>query len=216
MSNQPVSLDKSSLQTAAKRLAKHDDEMRRALEIGGPPKLWKRTANFATLVRIILEQQVSLASAWNTYRRLESICDKHRVTPLAVDTLGVDRLKEIGFSRQKARYATVLADNCLSGRFKIRPLVSAPDDEVRDAVVSQLGMGDWTADMFLMLALCRTDIFPIGDLAIVNGLAELSGGDRVTGDELLRRAESWRPYRSVAARLIWGYYLNQRGTKLPS
>lgn len=211
-----ISLDKTSLQSAAKRLAKKDDMLDAALRIGGPPKLWKRPATFATFVRIILEQQVSLASAWNTYRRLESLCDKKRVTPIAVDTLGVDRLKEIGFSRQKARYTTVLAENCLSRRFKIRPLVSAPDDEVRGAIVSQLGMGDWTADMFLLLALTRSDVFPIGDLAIVNGMAELSGGERLTGDDLLQRAEPWRPYRSVAARLVWGAYLQIRGKKLPT
>ena len=208
-------LTKESLQTAATSLAATDPDLRRALEIGGAPRLWKRTATYSTFIRIILEQQVSLASAWNTYERLANLCEKKRVTPIAVQTLGTDRLKDIGFSRQKARYTSVLADQCLSGRFKIAGLGRLPDDEVRARIVAQLGMGDWTADMFLLLALCRSDIFPIGDLAVVNGFRSLTDQPDRDREQIIERAEAWRPHRAVATRMIWNYYLHIRGSKLP-
>ena len=207
-------LDKPSLQTAAEQLARIDPVLQRALQSGGPPKLWKRPVNYATFVRIILEQQVSLASAWNTYERLRQRCPGRRVTPAAVADLGIDTLKSCGFSRQKARYTATLADQCIARHFRIGPLSKLPDDEVREQIVAQLGMGNWTADMFLMLALCRPDIFPVGDLAVVKGYEQLSG-ESLSTDQLVQRAQRWRPHRSVATRMIWCDYLQRKGTKLP-
>ena len=209
------SLDRDSLRCKADELAERDPLLADALRIGGQPKLWKRPATFATFIRIILEQQVSLASAWNTYERLRPTCPGGRVTPAAVAAIGQDGLKGLGFSRQKARYAEHLAQDCLAGRFKIRPLARLPDDEVRERIVARLGLGDWSADIYLMLALTRPDLLPIGDLAIVKGFGMLAERPDVTGDEILDHAHRWRPYRSVAARMIWGVYLQRKNTTLP-
>lgn len=208
-------LDAASLQAAANDLAASDPAMARALEVGGRPKLWKRTATFASFIRIILEQQVSLASAWRTYERLQNACDGGRVTPVAVLTLGDETLRSLGFSRQKARYTLALADDCRSGRFKIASLRHQSDDEVRARIIERLGMGHWTADMFLLLALCRRDVFPPGDLAIVKGIAALDGVDYDGADALVERAQVWKPYRSVATRMIWGFYLKSNDRTLP-
>ena len=210
-------LDKPSLERLAKQLARRDERLGLAWEIGGPPKLWKRTPNFATFVRIILEQQVSLASAWSTFNRLRS--EVTRVTPSTVAPLEEAGLRELGFSRQKARYAHTLAKDCLSRRFVIGRLSKMEDDAVREAVTSRLGLGDWSAEVFLLLALGRHDVLPLGDYALVKGWSELCGDETfdlgTAKADLLAAAEAWRPHRSVATRMVWAYYLNRRGTSLP-
>lgn len=210
-------LDKPSLNRLANRLAKRDPRLQLALEIGGPPKLWKRTPNFATFVRIILEQQVSLASAWSTFNRLKS--EVTRITPSTVMPLHESGLRDLGFSRQKARYTYALATDCLSRRFVIGRLPKMDDAEVREAVTARLGLGQWSADVFMLLALGRHDVLPLGDYALVKGWSELC--DDATFDlgtaknHLSDAAEEWRPYRSVATRMVWAYYLHRRGNSLP-
>ena len=175
----------------------------------GPPPTWKRPATLATLVRIILEQQVSLASAKATYDRLVDACDG-KVTHQAILKLGQANLASVGFSRQKSRYTFTLAQQVEAGNFKIGGLRRKPDEQVRSEITAQLGMGNWTADVFLMMALMRPDIFPTGDLALVKGLEELDGKTYADSEALLARAEPWRPYRSVATRMIWQSYLHKR------
>ncbi|KAA1258542.1 DNA-3-methyladenine glycosylase [Rubripirellula obstinata] len=180
----------------------------------GPPPLWKRPATLATLVRIILEQQVSLASAKATFDRLVLACDG-KVTHHAILEMGQQQLAALGFSRQKARYTHTLAQQVDRGNFKIGGLSRKSDEDVRAAITDQLGMGNWTADVFLMMALLRSDLFPTGDLALVKGLEELEGKSYATADSLLARAEHWRPYRSVATRMIWQSYLHKRSKVIP-
>ncbi|TWU60313.1 DNA-3-methyladenine glycosylase [Rubripirellula tenax] len=160
-------------------------------------------------MRIILEQQVSLASAKSTFDRLAAACDGS-VTASRVQELGYDDLRSIGFSRQKARYAIALADDVIATRIRLRSLRHATDDEVRQAITARLGLGDWSADVFMMMALGRPDILPIGDLALVKGIAELDGIDYPDKSSIIRRAEPWQPYRSVATRMVWQNYLDRR------
>lgn len=202
-------LEKKQLHAIAKKLAKNDPKLHRVYDRFGPPPLWKRPANFSTLIRIILEQQVALRAAWSTYERLRKSC-QGKVTAETVSNHGEHGLRDLGFSRQKARYANTLAETVLANEFPIGSLRHQDDDEVRRRILSQLGLGNWSADIFLLMALCRSDVFPIGDLAIVKGLRDMDGQDYADPEQILERAESWRPYRSVATRMIWQHYLNRK------
>ncbi|QEG01816.1 DNA-3-methyladenine glycosylase [Stieleria maiorica] len=176
----------------------------------GPPPLLRRPATYATFVHIILEQQVSVESAKATFDRLTDAC-RNDPSPRAVSDLGDDRLRELGFSRQKARYALALADACLVGEFEIAALSRLDDDTVRSQIVAQLGLGNWSADVFLMMALQRPDILPLGDLALVKGIKEIDQTDYASSQQIVDRAESWRPLRSIATRMVWQWYVHQRG-----
>ncbi len=210
-----ASLNRESIQVAASKLARTDPALADVLRRFGPPPLWKRPATFATFVRIILEQQVSLASAKSTFDRLATACGAG-VTPAIVVRMSEAGLREHGFSRQKARYTVALAQDVLDTRFQIGALRHQDDAEVRRRITARLGLGDWSADVFLLMALCRGDIFPSGDLALVKGLRELDSGRYDTQERVLARAENWRPYRSVAARMVWQLYLANRNSNAPA
>lgn len=208
-------LDRATVHRTAKRLSRRDPSLDAIYQRFGPPPLWKRPATFATFVRIILEQQVSLASAKSTFQRLGDHCDG-KVTVCRVVTCKESGLRKLGFTRQKARYTIHLAEAVGAGRFQIGSLRHQNDSEVRRRITSQLGLGDWSADVFLLMALCRHDIFPVGDLALVKGLRELDGGRYESPEEIFERAKKWRPHRSVAARMIWQLYLVNRQQTIPS
>lgn len=168
--------------------------------------MWKRPANFSTFVRIILEQQVSLASAQSTFNKLRAACGR-TINAKRTLELGHDSLRELGFSRQKTRYTLAFAKDVAARKFSVSKLAQMSDDEARQAITARLGLGDWSADVYLMMALLRPDVFPPGDLALMKGIGQLDGGNYVSVDEVLNRAEAWRPFRSVAARMIWQSYL---------
>lgn len=179
----------------------------------GDPPAWKRPANFSTLVRIILEQQVSLASGKATFERLRAACNG-TVNATRVIHLSDQQLRNCGLTRQKARYVGQLAKDVKARRFSVAGLAKLTDDEARTVITSRLGLGDWTADVYLMMALERDDVLPVGDLALVKGLEELDGETYATGKQtaelITRRAEIWHPFRSWGTRLIWASYLNRR------
>ncbi|MEL6104599.1 MAG: DNA-3-methyladenine glycosylase 2 family protein [Planctomycetota bacterium] len=208
--SKPIRLTKHTLAEAARELATRDAILASVLDQFGTPPLLRRPANFATLIHIVLEQQVSVEAARGTFNRLRDACDGN-VVESAVERFGESGLRSLGFSRQKARYAVKLAVDCTSGEFKINGLSKLGDEDVRKRIVARLGLGDWSADVFLMMGLLRPDILPIGDLALVKGLEELDGRPYDKPDEILARAESWRPYRSVATRMIWQSYVRRRG-----
>ncbi|QDT05897.1 DNA-3-methyladenine glycosylase [Rubripirellula lacrimiformis] len=205
----PSGLDRDAIATAAKTLAASDLVLADVYQRLGPPPIWSRPATFATLIRIILEQQVSLASAKSTFDRTLTLCGG-RVTAPTIIGIGPTGLREIGFSRQKARYALALADDVAGKRFRIGSLRHLSDDDVRSQITARLGLGNWSADVFLMMGLGRPDILPIGDLALVKGIAELDGCVYDNLDEIIQRAEPWRPFRSVATRMVWMSYLDRR------
>ncbi len=175
--------------------------------------MWTRPANFATLVRIILEQQVSLASALAAFNKLKQKIGI--ITPEKLLKLSDAEMKACYFSRQKIVYARALAEALVSKKIQLRKLSAFSDEEIRTTLKQVKGIGDWTADVFLMFALQRADIFPIGDLAMVNSLKEVKQLPKHTvKEELLQMAESWRPYRTIAAMLLWHHYIKTRNIKV--
>ena len=203
----PDRLTRATLREAAVRLASNDPDLGRALNRYGPPPLWARPAGYATLVRIILEQQVSLASGRSAFSRLTRGTD--RITPAYVLSLGPDRLRDLGLTRQKARYIVELAAAISNGRIDLRRVSRMDDDAARDALMAVPGIGPWTANIYLLMALRRRDVWPLADLALRKAVQDLRKlPDSPSDDGLQRFAEKWRPYRSVAARILWHYYLS--------
>ena len=205
----PRSLTERSLQRAVRTLAASDPSLAASVERFGPPPLWAREPSFATLVHLILEQQVSLASALAAFDRLRAAIGE--LTPAAFLTLDDRALREIGFSRQKAGYARDLAIT-LSEAFDLAALEPLTDDEVRSSLMELRGIGRWTADVYLTMCLLRPDVWPHGDQALATGAVEVLGlPERPTFDDLEALAEPWHPYRAVAARILWHHYLGVRG-----
>ena len=203
------SLTERSLARAVRTLATNDRALGASVERSGTPPLWAREPSFATLVHLILEQQVSLASALAAFERLRSATGD--LTPTAFLALDDRALREIGFSRQKAGYARELA-TALTDGFDLAALERMPDDEVRRSLIGLRGVGRWTADVYLTMCLLRPDVWPHGDQALSTGATEILGlEERPSFDELGALAERWRPYRAVAARIIWHHYLGMRG-----
>ena len=171
--------------------------------------MWAREPSYATLVHLILEQQVSLASAQAAFDRL--VATTGAITPVALLGLADDELRAIGFSRQKAGYARELALAMQDG-FDLDTLERLADDDVRAALMHHRGIGRWTADIYLTMCLLRPDVWPSGDLALAIAAAEVTGrAERPSPGELQELAEGWHPYRAVAARILWHNYLRVRG-----
>ena len=192
-------------------LARADARFARIHRVLGPPPLWAREPGFPTLVYIILEQQVSLASARAAWNRLKAAVRK--ITPRSFLGLGDAELKRIGFSRQKTAYCRGLAEAVLSRELRLDELDEMDDADARAALVGIKGIGPWTADIYLMEALLRPDIWPVGDLALATSYQECFGlADRPTPEKLEKAGARWRPWRAVAARLLWHDYLARRNS----
>jgi DNA-3-methyladenine glycosylase II len=203
----PLSLTHQAVAEAASVLAARDSDLARVVERLGPPPLWDREPGFPTLIHIILEQQVSLASAKAAFVKLNAALPE--LNPDSFLTLDDAALKSIGFSGQKGRYCRALADAAIDGSLDLERLLSLEDEEVREELIQVTGIGPWTADIYLLMALGRPDIWPRGDLALVKAAQALKGLDAPpTSDAFHELGEPWRPWRSVAARLLWHHYLN--------
>ena len=179
----------------------------------GTPPLWPREPGFATLLHIILEQQVSLASARTAFERLSAAIGSP--TPPRFLELDDARLKAIGFSRQKARYGRELARAIIEKRLDLERLASSDDALVRSELMKIPGIGNWTVDIYLLLVLRRPDAFAATDLALQSAVQRIRRlRTRPTPSELELIAEKWRPYRAGAARLLWHAYLSERAANL--
>ena len=206
--NVPNSLNETSLAVAAQKLAASDVDLARLLQTYGLPPLWAREPSFPTLIHIILEQQVSLASAKAAFDRLHASIAP--ITPERLLKLNDAELKTIGFSRQKTLYARLLAQAILAQQLDLAALSTLPDDEVRGTLKQLKGIGDWTADIYLLMALGRPDIWPKGDLALLVAMQRLKQlAARPTQEEFDLIGAAWQPYRAVAARMLWHYYLSE-------
>lgn len=206
----PTRLTRDSLAGAVRELAWRDRGLARIIAAHGPPPLWARRPGFATLVRIILEQQVSLASAAALYRRVAQELPGGWSAP-SVRAVGESGLRAYGLTRQKARYVTQLAIEVDAGRLRLPALARAADDIVRAQLGAIPGIGPWTANIYLLMALCRPDVWPPGDLALHKALATLRGLRQMPSTrEAARIAARWSPYRAVAARILWHAYLAER------
>lgn len=182
----------------------------------GPPPLWVRAPGFPTLVRLILEQQVSLVSARAVYRRLCTACGVQggRLTARHVVTLGEDGLRRVGFTRQKASYVHGVAQDMTAGRLRLGAIDRLPGPEARAALLAIRGVGPWTADVYRLVALRELDVWPHGDVALADAAHRLlEWPTRPAHDALTTHAAQWAPWRSVAARLLWHGYLSLRAAR---
>jgi DNA-3-methyladenine glycosylase II len=202
----PRPLDEAGIAIAVQALAAIDRDLAGIAQRHGPPPLWARDPGFETLVRIILEQQISLASAEAAFRRL--VLATGPVEPAAIVATGEEGLRAAGQTRQKSRYLVGLARDVLDGRLDLDAVAAAEDDDARRMLTGVVGIGRWSADIYLLMALRRPDIWPTGDLALAGAMRRAKGMAALpTGAQQSTVAEAWRPWRAVAARLLWHAYL---------
>ena len=202
-------LTQKSLALAARELAARDPTLAGIHATYGDPPLWRRATGFQTLVHIILEQQVSLKSAKAMLVRLEASIQPF--TPSQFIELGDTYLRSLGVTRQKSAYLLHLSNSIVSGELSFTKLARMTDDDARVVLTRIKGIGSWSADVYLLMAMRRADIWPAGDLALAVAMKELRGlAHRPGPDELERLAEQWRPHRAVAARMLWQYYLGKK------
>jgi DNA-3-methyladenine glycosylase II len=203
-------LNKAGFNEGVRMLADRDTHLAGVVRKYGQPPLWIREPGFPTLVYIILEQQVSLASARAAFDRLNAAV--HPVTPRRFLNLTDADLLRIGFSRQKTLYTRLLAESLSRRHFDLRYLHELHDDAARKMLTAFKGIGNWTADIYLLSALRRPDIWPVGDLALATAVQEVKHlRHRPSPERLEKLSQPWRPYRAVAARLFWHAYLSRRG-----
>jgi DNA-3-methyladenine glycosylase II len=204
------SLTRALLGEAARALASRDCDLARIHQRLGDPPIWGRRPGFPALVKIILEQQVSLRSAAAMYRRIDGHVGG--MSPHAVDRLGVTGLRRLGVTRQKAAYCHGLARRVLDGSLDLSVVARASDEEGRRMLLDVPGLGPWSVDIYYLMALRRPDVWPRGDLALAIALRDVKGLRALPSHaQQLELASQWSPWRSVAARILWASYLSARG-----
>jgi DNA-3-methyladenine glycosylase II len=195
---------------AVRELTTRDADLARVVEKYGVPPLWVREPGFPTLVYIILEQQVSLASARALYQKLEKVV--RPLTPEKFLKLTEAEMRQLGFSRQKTLYTRLLAEAITQKRFDLAAIHVLHDDHAREKLVALKGIGRWTSDIYLLSALRRPDIWPVGDLALAIAVQEVKQlRKRPSPEKLEKMSVPWKPFRAIAARLFWHAYLSKRG-----
>ena len=199
------------LALGARAVARVDRDLAGVLERHGTPPRWRREPGFATLVQIILEQQVSLASGRAAFARVLAVAGT--VTPERVATLSERQLRAAGLTRQKAAYVRGLARSLVSGEFDLDAVALMDDEQAHAELVKMKGIGPWSADIYLLMALGRRDVWPRHDLALASAMRDVKRLRSLpTPERQLEIAEAWRPWRAVAARLMWHHYLKKRGS----
>jgi len=205
---------KSNFHTICDQLASQDADLAAIITAYGYPPMWSRPNTFETLVHIILEQQVSLASALSALNKLKERVQE--LTPSRLLLLTDEEMRACYCSRQKTSYIKYLAEALLSGQLSLTELEHLPNDAIRAKLITLKGIGNWTIDVYLMFVLQRADIFPSGDLAAVNALKQVKGlSSDISKEKIIILATQWRPYRTVATMLLWHYYLSQLASKKP-
>lgn len=203
-------LNDEKLSAWCEELSARDEDLAFIYRSYGLPPLWARAPGFATLLHIILEQQVSLASALAAFNKLSEKL-KGAVTPENLLKLSDAEMKAAYFSRQKTVYARDLAAKIAEGKLNLERLENLPDEAVKAELKQVKGIGEWTCGVYLLMAMQRADVMPKGDLALHAAWQKLKNLDaRPTADEFLIVAERWQPRRAVAARLLWHFYLNAK------
>jgi DNA-3-methyladenine glycosylase II len=203
----PIRLTNETLKSAAEVLAGRDRHLASIYQIHGTPPMWARPPGFSTLLRIVLEQQVSLVSARAMFARLKSNIEPF--TAAGFIESGEGSLRSLGVTRQKAHYCVQVAQAFTNGH--LDKIVRMNDEEAHATLLEIKGVGPWTANIYLLMALRRPDIWPDGDVALATAVGKLRKIDpRPSFTQLAQIAEAWRPYRSVAARMLWQFYLAER------
>jgi len=205
--------NKDNFKSICDQLSKKDRDLQKIIRLHGYPPMWVRPATFQTLIIIILEQQVSLASAYAAFKKLKQKIGY--ITAAKIVTMTDAELKACYFSRQKIVYARELAKAVQSRQIQLKKISLGTDEEIRTELKKIKGIGDWSVDVYLMHALQRTDLFPLGDIALVNSLKETKQlHPHITKEEMIVIAEPWRPYRTIASMILWHAYIQKRGIKL--
>jgi DNA-3-methyladenine glycosylase II len=205
--SKPIRLTLDGLAAAAEALAARDRHLASIYRVHSAPPMWARRPGFPTLLRIVLEQQVSLISARAMFTRLRSNIEPFSAA--AFIEAGEPYLRSLGVTRQKAHYCVQVAHAFTDGR--LNALGRMNDEDAHAALLGIKGIGPWSADIYLLMAFKRPDIWPAGDVALATAVARLRKlKDRPGVEELAQIAEAWRPFRAVAARMLWQYYLAER------
>lgn len=203
------SLTRETLSQGVRELSRRDPDLAAVVARRGVPPMWGRKPGFSALVKMILEQQVSLASARSSHERLRKRLG--RITAPAVESLLLSQIRACGFTRQKAEYTRDLAGLITGGQLSLRQLKFADDKTVRDRLMTIRGIGAWTADVYILMALGRPDIWPDGDVALSESMRVVKRmRGRPDNTRMRKVAAYWRPWRSVAARILWQDYLARR------
>lgn len=202
-----------NFQTYCDLLSKKDKQLKAIIVEYGYPPMWTRKQGFETLILTILEQQVSLAAAFAAYKKLKAKIGI--VTPAKILAMSNEELRECYFTRQKQVYAKELATAVVTKKLQLKKFGEMTDEQVRTQLTAIKGIGNWTTDVYLMHALQRTDLFPLGDIALVNSLKETKQlHPHISKEEMLAIAEPWRPYRTIAAMILWHAYIKKRKLKV--
>ena len=202
----PIPLNNESLLEGVYYLCRMDPDLSEIVSDIGYPPLWYREPGFPTIVHIILEQQVSLASAKAAFMKLQKAAGE--LTPERFRGFTDVQLREFGFSRQKTRYVREISQAILNGDIDLDKLPDLDDHIVRNELMKIKGIGPWTADIYLLMVLLRPDIWPSGDLALAKAVQDIKHlSERPDIEQLSEIGEGWKPYRAVAARILWHYYL---------
>ena len=208
-SKDPLRLDQNNFHLICDELASRDEHLAQVLQRYGYPPLWTRRPCFATLIHIILEQQVSLDSAKAAFLKLKTKIGL--ITPARLLNLTDEELKACYFSRQKIVYSKELAKAVISKELSFKKIKQLPAEEIRHVLKKIKGIGDWTADIFLMMCIAESDVFPSGDIALIKSVKEVKGlPPHTSPQEIMLIAEKWKPYRTAAAFLLYHAYLTKR------
>jgi len=185
-----------------------DSDLAKVVEQLGHPPLWSREPGFGTLIHIILEQQVSLASAQSAFDKLNDAAGDE-LTPKTFLSFSDSNLKEFGFSRQKAKYGRELSAALANETLSLDTLHRMDDSNARDTLMDIKGIGPWTANIYLLMALLRPDVWPSRDLAVKKAIGDIKDLNETPGtEEADEIALQWKPWRAVATRILWHHYLN--------
>ena len=202
-----LQLTPETLAEGVAELTRRDPHLAAVVSRHGAPPLWDRPPGFETLVQIILEQQISLSAGRAAYLRLERLAGA--VTPERVAALSEADLRGAGLTRQKSAYIRDIARAIVAGDFDPAALAALDDEAARAALIKLRGVGAWTADIYLLMALGRADIWPSGDLALVAAMREVKRLRLLPdADRIGRITRLWSPWRAVAARVLWHHYLS--------
>jgi len=202
-------LNNQKLLKAVKFLSKKDKDLAALYEADGVPPLWARRPGFTTLIKIILEQQVSLASGKAVYKKLER--NIKPFTPIRFEELGIEYLKSLGVTRQKSSYCINIAAAILDDKLDFKSLNKLSDEDAKEMLIRIKGIGPWTADIYLLMALRRSDIWPSGDIALASSMKKIKRlRSNPTNEKQIKIAKKWHPYRSVAARMLWQHYIKNK------
>ena len=202
--------DQASINRGARALARRDAALARALKAIGAPHVRRRAGGFAGLLRIIIEQQVSVPSAQALLARLAAAHPNPR--PEIFRDLPDTDYRALGFSRPKIRYARALSEAVMSGGLSFAALARMADDEAMAALTALIGVGPWSAAIYLLFCEGRMNVWPPGDVALMQAYGAAAGlNQRPAAAELDAIAENWSPRRGMGAHILWTYYAHIRG-----